>query len=146
MKIHNFNKSLLVLGALNTVGRYIVNMTRGKDPSMQSSVDPNQNVPNAILTLTKNVLGQNVTNRIEPVIKRIGVVETRDEPEIIVSTTARVPLALTDVDAKKKKKKKNKRKDQLQVVSTSTTRLPEHSIAPAKKEVTYLSQTSTPRE
>jgi hypothetical protein len=119
------------------VGRYIVNMTRGKDPSMQSSVNPNENVPSAILTLTKNVLGQNVTKSIEPMIKRIGVVETRGEPSL--STTVVPTLALVNVDAKKKKKKQKKKKDPT-VIGTSTTRLPD----PPKQQVIQLSQSSSP--
>lgn len=57
------------LGALNTVGQYLVNMTRGQDAS-SASVAGSDSVPDAILTLTKNVLGQNVTKTIEPLIKR----------------------------------------------------------------------------
>jgi len=104
-------------------------MTRGgQDGTSITNNNPPENVPDAILTLTKNVLGQNVTNRIEPMIKRIGVVETRDDPallqqqqplnEVSIAVTS-TPLQQqqqqqqTSVDAKKKKKKqKTKRKDQ----------------------------------
>lgn len=110
-----------VIGALNTVGRYIVNMTRGGQEASITNNNPTQNVPDAILTLTTNVLGQNVTNQIEPMIKRIGVVETRDDPALL-STTISTPateflanatlpsLSLQVVDAKKKKKQKQKTK------------------------------------
>lgn len=113
----------LYIGALNTVGRYIVNMTRGQEASITNN-NPSENVPDAILTLTKNVLGQNVTKSIEPMIKRIGVVETRDDPELSSPVPPSKPpvnellLNATEssqqtVDAKKKKKKqKTKRKDQ----------------------------------
>lgn len=121
------------------MGRYIVNMTRGKDPSMQSSVNPNENVPSAILTLTKNVLGQNVTNSIEPMIKRIGVVETRGEPTLSTTVVPFPTLALVDVDAKKKKKKQKKKKEPT-VLASSTTRLPD----PPRQDVTYLTQSSQP--
>lgn len=121
------NIFFLILGALNTVGRYIVNMTRGGQEASITNNNPSQNVPDAILTLTKNVLGQNVTRTIEPMIKRIGVVETRDDPTLL-STVAPLassspiaeasPLNATQatfqsVDAKKKKtkKQKTKRKD-----------------------------------
>lgn len=109
----------LPVGALNTVGRYIVNMTRGQEASITNN-NPSENVPDAILTLTKNVLGQNVTKTIEPMIKRIGVVETRDDPALTTTTDAptdnlsmnATTLALQTVDAKKKKKQKTRRKDQ----------------------------------
>lgn len=97
-----------------------MNMTRGQEASITNN-NPSENVPDAILTLTKNVLGQNVTKTIEPMIKRIGVVETRDDPALMSTTI--MPLtefALNStapsfqmLDAKKKKKKqKTKRKDQ----------------------------------
>lgn len=109
----------LYIGALNTVGRYIVNMTRGQEASITNN-NPSENVPDAILTLTKNVLGQNVTKSIEPMIKRIGVVETRDDPALSPANPPVNELLLNatessqqTVDAKKKKKKqKTKRKDQ----------------------------------
>lgn len=112
--------SLVSIGALNTVGRYIVNMTRGQEASITNN-NPSENVPDAILTLTKNVLGQNVTKSIEPMIKRIGVVETRDDPALVSSPVPppselllnATESSLQTVDAKKKKKKpKTKRKDQ----------------------------------
>lgn len=119
-----FSKISETLGALNTVGRYIVNMTRGQEASITNN-NPSENVPDAILTLTKNVLGQNVTKTIEPMIKRIGVVETRDDPAVIgvvVSTTdastantssllnATTLQSVETIDAKKKKNKKQKTK------------------------------------
>lgn len=42
------------LGALNTVGSYIVNMTRG----MESSSYPPKELPSAIYTISKNILGK----------------------------------------------------------------------------------------
>lgn len=115
-------------------------MTRGQETSITNH-NPSENVPNAILTLTKNVLGQNVTkNMVEPVIKRFSVVETRDDPSITTtvnyppssfndlevaasdsslqasSAIAAAAASLDDIDAKKKKKtttkQKTKRKDQ----------------------------------
>lgn len=59
-------------------------MTR-KEPSITNH-NPSENVPNAILTLTKNVLGQNVTKTIEPMIKRIGIVETHGDPSLESTT------------------------------------------------------------
>lgn len=115
-------------GALNTVGRYIVNMTRGQETSITNH-NPSENVPNAILTLTKNVLGQNVTKTmVEPVIKRFSVVETHDDPtigtihsppssfnDIDAASSAIQSASFEEIDAKKKKtttKQKTKRKDQ----------------------------------
>ncbi|CAD7092767.1 unnamed protein product [Hermetia illucens] len=101
-----FNKISETLGALNTVGHFLVDMTRGQTPT--HSADNSSSVPDAILTLTKTVLGQNVTKTVEPLIKkRIG---TEEE-----STTALI-------EVKKKKKKKNKvKKDTHTILTTSTT-------------------------
>lgn len=41
------------LGALNTVGSYIVNMTRG----VENSNYPPKELPSAIYTISKNILG-----------------------------------------------------------------------------------------
>uniref|UniRef100_A0A182VYU4 Peptidase S1 domain-containing protein n=1 Tax=Anopheles minimus TaxID=112268 RepID=A0A182VYU4_9DIPT len=69
-----FNKLSETLGALNTVGRYIVNITKGQEASAITQMDPGtkETVPEALLTLTKTVLGQNITKTIEPLIKRVG--------------------------------------------------------------------------
>lgn len=98
-----------------------MNMTRGQEASITNN-NPSENVPDAILTLTKNVLGQNVTKSIEPMIKRIGVVETRDDPALLSTVAPTNELLLntsslllqTDINgkAKKTKKQKTKRKDQ----------------------------------
>lgn len=101
-------------------------MTRGKESSITNH-NPPENVPNAILTLTKNVLGQNVTNVVEPMIKRFSVVETRDDPsvttifppsslnDVVEVANIQSPLPSDTVDAKRKKsstfKQKIKRKD-----------------------------------
>jgi serine protease 56 len=115
-----FVTTLLFLGALNTVGRYIVNMTRGGQEASITNNNPSENIPDAILTLTKNVLGQNVTKTIEPMIKRIGVVETRDDPallstiapnEFLLNATS-ATFEMVDAKKKKQKKQKTKRKDQ----------------------------------
>ncbi|XP_066247141.1 proclotting enzyme [Euwallacea similis] len=52
------------LGALNTVGRYLVNMTRSGEGAKVS-----QDVPNALYTISKNVLGRNVTDTIAPLVR-----------------------------------------------------------------------------
>ncbi|XP_069669843.1 uncharacterized protein [Periplaneta americana] len=50
------------LGAINTVGRYLVNITRGADRE-------NEELPGAIYTISKNVLGRNVTDTIAPLVR-----------------------------------------------------------------------------
>lgn len=112
-------------------------MTR-KEPSITNH-NPSENVPNAILTLTKNVLGQNVTKTIEPMIKRIGIVETRGDPALESSTlepasdylvNATLISSSSNRDAKHKKakpkptsanKNSNNRKDQF-ATTTSTSK------------------------
>lgn len=135
---------LLILGALNTVGRYIVNMTRGQEASITNN-NPSENVPDAILTLTKNVLGQNVTKSIEPMIKRIGVVETRDDPALISTVAPTNELLLnatssplqTDIDSKKKKtkKQKTKRKDGQPVLEQLTEQV---EAFPTSRKISIL--------
>ncbi|KOC68954.1 Proclotting enzyme [Habropoda laboriosa] len=57
------------LGALNTVGSYIVNMTRG----MENSSYPPKELPSAIYTISKNILGRNVTESIAPLVRGVGL-------------------------------------------------------------------------
>ncbi|XP_043249975.1 proclotting enzyme [Colletes gigas] len=55
------------LGALNTVGSYIVNMTRG----VENSNYPPKELPSAIYTISKNILGRNVTDSIAPLVRGV---------------------------------------------------------------------------
>ncbi|XP_043273511.1 proclotting enzyme isoform X2 [Venturia canescens] len=57
------------LGALNTVGSYIVNMTRG----VENSESPSKELPSAIYTISKNILGRNVTDSIAPLVRGVGI-------------------------------------------------------------------------
>ncbi|XP_046396720.1 uncharacterized protein LOC124163698 [Ischnura elegans] len=59
------------LGAINTVGRYLVNMTRSGDTSVIYSPPPTptEDLPAAIYTISKNVLGRNVTDTIAPFVR-----------------------------------------------------------------------------
>lgn len=71
------------LGAINTVGRYLVNYTRGAaspsdlfannnvvDQAATAHVPkPNEDLPKAIYTISKNVLGRNMTDTIAPIVK-----------------------------------------------------------------------------
>lgn len=54
------------LGALNTVGRYLVNMTRS---GKRDTPGIPEDVPGAIYTISKNVLGRNVTDTIAPLVR-----------------------------------------------------------------------------
>lgn len=73
------------LGALNTVGSYIVNMTRGIE------TDPNapQKIPGALYTLSKNVLGRNVTDVIAPLVREAlpGVIQPIPTPARVTTET-----------------------------------------------------------
>ncbi|XP_021921122.1 proclotting enzyme-like isoform X2 [Zootermopsis nevadensis] len=55
------------LGALNTVGRYLVNMTRGADT--EGEEPQGGDLSGAIYTISKNVLGPNVTETIAPLVR-----------------------------------------------------------------------------
>lgn len=69
------------LGALNTVGSYIVNMTRGVD----SSENPPKELPSAIYTISKNILGRNVTDSIAPLVRGVTLPL---RPAVISSSTS----------------------------------------------------------
>ncbi|XP_032681410.1 proclotting enzyme-like [Odontomachus brunneus] len=56
------------LGALNTVGNYIVNMTRG----VEISNYPPKELPSALYTISKNILGRNVTDSIAPLVRGVA--------------------------------------------------------------------------
>ena len=55
------------LGAINTVGRYLVNITRGGDTDGDKA--DTENLSGAIYTISKNVLGPNVTETIAPLVR-----------------------------------------------------------------------------
>ncbi|XP_075223836.1 uncharacterized protein LOC142325689 [Lycorma delicatula] len=64
------------LGAINTVGRYLVNYTRGNvvpgdrlDMQHTSVTTSEEDLPGAIYTISKNVLGRNVTDSIAPLVR-----------------------------------------------------------------------------
>lgn len=130
-----FSRISETLGALNTVGNFLVNFTRGDtfhhgmnnqnahahdvpsahrvdhleaeslddEPPMQmiSSSSSDSSVPNAILTLTKTMLGQNVTKTIEPFIKRVGVSNNGEKHEV---TTINQNVNTASLLEKKRKK------------------------------------------
>jgi hypothetical protein len=55
------------LGAINTVGRYLVNITRGGDTDGDKT--DTEDLSGAIYTISKNVLGPNVTETIAPLVR-----------------------------------------------------------------------------
>jgi hypothetical protein len=55
------------LGAINTVGRYLVNITRGGETDGDKA--ETENLSGAIYTISKNVLGPNVTDTIAPIVR-----------------------------------------------------------------------------
>lgn len=55
------------LGAINTVGRYLVNITRGEETEGDNTQA--QDLSGAIYTISKNVLGPNVTDTIAPLVR-----------------------------------------------------------------------------
>ncbi|XP_049811283.1 proclotting enzyme [Schistocerca nitens] len=62
------------LGALNTVGRFLVRAARHEgppagDPAAGHGDAASQQLPAAILTLSKNVLGRNLTDAIAPIVR-----------------------------------------------------------------------------
>ncbi|XP_041982788.1 proclotting enzyme-like [Aricia agestis] len=63
-----FTRISETLGAINTVGHYLVDIVKENERNVS---DPNlQKLPGAIYTLTKNVLGTNVTDTIAPIVKK----------------------------------------------------------------------------
>ncbi|XP_011699115.1 PREDICTED: proclotting enzyme [Wasmannia auropunctata] len=57
------------LGALNTVGNYIVNMTKG----VEITDYPPKELPSALYTISKNILGRNVTDSIAPLVRGVAL-------------------------------------------------------------------------
>lgn len=63
-----FTRISETLGAINTVGHYLVDMVNENE---KNETDPNlQELPQAIYTISKNVLGRNVTDTIAPIVKK----------------------------------------------------------------------------
>ncbi|KAK6621976.1 hypothetical protein RUM44_001783 [Polyplax serrata] len=74
------------LGAINTVGRYIVNMTRSYNTdtaNKQKKETPTEDVPAAIYTISKNVLGPNVTDTIAPIVRQFPLVSNLQTGKVV---------------------------------------------------------------
>lgn len=79
----------------------------------------NDNVPEAILTLTSNVLGKNLTKTIEPLIKRVTMGGDVDQKDAIVETEEKKRLK-TKPNNKTKKRKREDLKDRIDSPPTPT--------------------------
>ncbi|KAL0868211.1 hypothetical protein ABMA27_007747 [Loxostege sticticalis] len=63
-----FTRISETLGAINTVGHYLVDMVNENE---RDETDPNlKQLPQALYTISKNVLGRNVTDKIAPIVKK----------------------------------------------------------------------------
>ncbi|XP_039759739.1 proclotting enzyme [Pararge aegeria] len=63
-----FTRISETLGAINTVGHYLIDIVNEND---RNESDPNlQQLPQALYTISKNVLGRNVTDKIAPIVKK----------------------------------------------------------------------------
>ncbi|XP_055699623.1 proclotting enzyme [Phlebotomus papatasi] len=114
-----FSRISETLGALNTVGQYLVNVTRGESAPIihTSGSSSNDNVPSAILTLTSNVLGKNLTNTIEPLIKQMGN---------LGQSNSSSDKSSKRIDSTSKDKKKASTKDPPQATSKAEAKDNEH--------------------
>ncbi|XP_034187635.1 clotting factor B [Osmia lignaria lignaria] len=84
------------LGALNTVGSYIVNMTRG----VENSNYPPKELPSALYTISKNILGRNVTDSIAPLVRGVTLPlrATPVTPSVEISDREKEPSGCTTAD------------------------------------------------
>ncbi|KAI8437318.1 hypothetical protein MSG28_011678 [Choristoneura fumiferana] len=63
-----FTRISETLSAINTVGHYLVDMVNEEE---KDESDPNlKQLPQALYTISKNVLGRNVTDKIAPIVKK----------------------------------------------------------------------------
>lgn len=102
-------------------------MTRGQEPTIQNN-NPSESVPDAILTLSKTVLGQNVTKTIEPLIKGTVVMDDNrfgdDE-----NKKNRKKIVKKDVQQAQQSKPKQ---DDVASIETTTSLLSVTSVKPGK--------------
>lgn len=88
-----FTKISETLGAINTVGHYLVDMVNENE---RDETDPNlKQLPQALYTISKNVLGRNVTDKIAPIVKKALPRVLPDAPITKIATAN-----LNDNDAK----------------------------------------------
>lgn len=83
-----FTKISETLGAINTVGHYLVDIVN--DPRKKNESDPKlQELPQAFYTISKNVLGRNVTDKIAPIVKKALPKVLPDAPITKIATADR---------------------------------------------------------
>lgn len=124
----NYISTFTLTGALNTVGRFLVNMTRGQEPTIQNS-NPSDSVPDAILTLSKTVLGQNVTKTIEPLIKGTVVI---DENRFSDDEGKKNRKKVVKKDVQQAQQSKPKLDNDAASIETTTSLLSVSSVKPGK--------------
>lgn len=160
-----FSRISETLGALNTVGSFLVNITRGAngdqhhrgdmhsisssmlspafattklpshsavisellDSEVVVSSSTQQSVPDALLTLTKTVLGQNMTKTIEPLIKRVGTNHNSKDAQKESKIDKQSLSERIDMAALAEKKRK---KHQAVHPKKETTATPSSTVAP----------------
>lgn len=84
-----FTRISETLGAINTVGHYLVDMVN--DSHERNETDPTiQQLPQALYTISKNVLGRNVTDKIAPIVKKALPKVLPDAPITKIATADRV--------------------------------------------------------
>ncbi|KAJ8711966.1 hypothetical protein PYW08_008920 [Mythimna loreyi] len=84
-----FNRISETLGAINTVGHYLVDIVN--DSHERNETDPNlQQLPQALYTISKNVLGRNVTDKIAPIVKKALPKVLPDAPITKITTADRI--------------------------------------------------------
>ncbi|CAG9793209.1 unnamed protein product [Diatraea saccharalis] len=88
-----FTRISETLGAINTVGHYLVDMVNENE---RDESDPNlKQLPQALYTISKNVLGRNVTDKIAPIVKKALPRVLPDAPITKIATAG-----VTENDAK----------------------------------------------
>ncbi|KAI5645874.1 trypsin domain-containing protein [Phthorimaea operculella] len=81
-----FTKISETLGAINTVGHLLVDMVNENE---RNESDPTlQKLPQALYTISKNVLGRNVTDKIAPIVKKALPKVLPDAPITKIATGA----------------------------------------------------------
>lgn len=103
-------------------------MTRGQEPSIQNS-NPSESVPDAILTLSKTVLGQNVTKSIEPLIKGTVVM---DDIRFGEDENKKNRKKIVKKDVQQAQQSKPKQDSDVASIETTTSLLSVSSVKPGE--------------
>lgn len=103
-------------------------MTRGQEPTIQNS-NPSESVPDAILTLSKTVLGQNVTKTIEPLIKGTVLV---DDNRFGDDENKKIRKKVVKKDVQQAQQSKPKQDGDVASIETTTSLLNVASVKPGE--------------